>query len=245
MIPPVDNGGVEEKKDDSSMDAFSPPAGATTRNDSSNNLNGEDEGDAVVAEDDEHATGFQAQLHAFADAVFGSCGTAIEAAADFVQQQGCRWGAKRNKKTDDGDGQHDAKPPLSIADELRRLAAIEGRPFPYPANTRSADIPKFLGEDALDDDNISAISQHTLERQLDEAAYARRRLQRPPTTVPVPQPSNSSDCDGGVGKSSATNGSNPPSPTRTFSASSGSSNRNKREGRRHARTGNGTTNEMV
>jgi hypothetical protein len=57
--------------------------------------------------------------------------------------------------------------PLSIAEELRQIAIAEGRdPFAVPLQPRSADIPRFLGEDAvhsIDDDNISAISQHTLE----------------------------------------------------------------------------------
>lgn len=56
------------------------------------------------------------------------------------------------------------QPPLSITEELRKLAQSEGRVF--GGGMRRADIPRFLGEEAVysfDDDNISAISQHTLE----------------------------------------------------------------------------------
>lgn len=65
---------------------------------------------------------------------------------------------------------HYQQQPLSIAEELRQLAIAEGQnpnaPLHQPQQPRSTDIPRFLGEDAvhsIDDDNISAISQHTLE----------------------------------------------------------------------------------
>ena len=58
-------------------------------------------------------------------------------------------------------------PPLSIADELRALAARTGIPLMMPSQRSNRDIPQFLGEDQLDDDdNISAISAHTLEEMV-------------------------------------------------------------------------------
>jgi len=60
-------------------------------------------------------------------------------------------------------------PPLSIADELRQLAAKAGVPFGVPQQRRGEAVPKFLGEDALwedSDDAISAISAHTLEEMV-------------------------------------------------------------------------------
>ena len=55
-------------------------------------------------------------------------------------------------------------PALSIAEELRQLALQQQAPQIHPEFAAPRDIPKFLGEEAgFDDDNISAISQHTLE----------------------------------------------------------------------------------
>jgi hypothetical protein len=81
--------------------------------------------------------------------------------------------------------QQQARPALSIADELRQLAIAEGRnpnAHPVPQAPRSSDIPKFLGEDAvhsIDDDNISAISQHTLEDMARRGYNAVQQQQHP------------------------------------------------------------------
>ena len=175
MIHSGDKGGVEEKKDDSMDNNLSPHV---LRNGQSSS---ED-----VELDDEQTHGFQAQWKKFADAVFGSCGSAIEAASYFVQQQGCRWPSQPPVDTPE---MH--RPPLSIAEELRKLAQRDGRIFQAPS-TRPADIPKFLGEEAVysfEDDNISALSHNTLEDMarhgVVQAQYARRRqsTHTPPSPV--------------------------------------------------------------
>lgn len=89
-------------------------------------------------------------------------------------------------------------PPLSITEELRKLAESEGRVF--GGGMRRADIPRFLGEEAVysfDDDNISAISQHTLEemtkhgikhpvrRKLSSESSQSTSSQPPPPPVPM------------------------------------------------------------
>ena len=84
---------------------------------------------------------------------------------------------------------------LSIADELRKLAAKEGRVF--GGGMRRADIPRFLGEEAVysfDDDNISAISQHTLEEMTRHGVkYPVRRKASGGSSEPgPPDPSRSS-----------------------------------------------------
>lgn len=150
--------GVEEKKDDTEelVHPLSPRATQSQDND-----------------EDEQKHGFQAQMKNFARAIFGSCGTAMEAASVFVGGDGCspRWPAARPSSQQEN---HlptiPQPPPLSIADELRQLAAKEGRPFPpQPYHPRTEGIPKFLGEEAVnsfEEDDISAISQHTLEEMI-------------------------------------------------------------------------------
>lgn len=98
--------------------------------------------------------GFRAQLEELSRIFLGSCGNILDSAR-FL---GCRWPeAQVPQPKEEPD-----RPQLSIADELRRLAAQEGPVY----RPRAADIPRFLGEDAVysfEDDNVSAISQHTLE----------------------------------------------------------------------------------
>ena len=94
--------------------------------------------------------GFRQHLEDMARSVLGSCGNALDSV--FITG-GCRWPEQRDN-TD-----LNTKPPLSIAEELRKLAQLQ-------PPRRNRDIPKFLGEDAVysfDDDEVSALSQHTLE----------------------------------------------------------------------------------
>lgn len=141
------DGGVEEKKDDEPIlaptDQQSPmPAGD---NDPYN----------------EQTDGFQAQVQNLANTILGSCGNALSFLVP--SDGGCRWPGT-NEPARAVPHPAAAKAPLSIADELRNLAAKEGRVF--GGGMRRADIPRFLGEEAVysfEDDNISAISQHTLE----------------------------------------------------------------------------------
>ncbi|GKY90961.1 hypothetical protein MPSEU_000068900 [Mayamaea pseudoterrestris] len=117
---------------------------------------------------------FQEQLQHLARLVLGGCGTAVDAISYFVQD--CRWppptatndhGYNMTHSPVGGDVLHQhhyartPAPALSIAQELQKLAASATRP-----SVRSTDIPKFLGEEAVypfEDDNISCLSQHTLE----------------------------------------------------------------------------------
>jgi hypothetical protein len=139
--------GVEEKKDeDVHLQALSPSM-----------LSQSQEND-----EQERIHGFQAQVENFANIIFGSCGTVIEAASKFVESRTCSQWEKRESAPSH------APAPLSIAEELRKLAEKEGRSFlpQLPNGPIAPDIPKYLGEDAVhsfEDDNISAISQHTLE----------------------------------------------------------------------------------
>ena len=105
---------------------------------------------------DEHS--FTSQLDSLVKTMFGSCTNALEAASFFVQERGggaCRWplhGAAQSSKEKNAANNpvRPAAPPLSIADELRRLAIAEGRdPDARYQPPRPADIPKFLGEDAV------------------------------------------------------------------------------------------------
>lgn len=150
-------GGVEEEKEEG--DNFSPEQLLRNNKDSSQQEAAKDKADVG----DEK--GFRAQLEEFSRFFLGSCSNVIDAAR-FL---GCRWpnheahpgGVSPAAKTGDHHAIPD-RPQLSIAEELRRLAAQEGPVF----RPRAADIPRFLGEDAVysfEDDNVSAISQHTLE----------------------------------------------------------------------------------
>ena len=134
--------------------------------------------------------GLRAQLEEF---ILGSCGSVVEGL-------GCRWNDNNfnNTTTQPIQKTEEARPALSIADELKKLAAQEV-PVLRP---RAQDIPKFLGEDAVysfEDDNVSAISQHTLEEM------ARKGIVHP------------------MCQSNGSNGSNrSPSPGRTQSSTSSS-----------------------
>ena len=193
MIRPGSEGGVEEMKEDAEQ--LSPKA---LKRRSSSQETGEKESTA------EEEKGFRALLESFAQSVFGSCGKVIEAASFFVEGDGCRWPSGRNTSS----RERQTRPPLSIAEELKKLARQEGNVV--QRGHRASDIPKFLGEDAVysfEDDNISAISQNTLEEM------ARNGIVHPMCRR---QSQNS------VGR--------PPSPTRTTSYSTSSSKeRQKRE----------------
>jgi hypothetical protein len=189
MMLPGDKGGVEEKKEDT-MDNLSPTSLLRNRQSSSDDPNQQ----APDEVDDEQTYGFQARLQRLANAIFGSCGNLIEAASCFVSQQGCRWPLEspRNQQSAQRGAQTPPRPPLSIAEELRKLAQSEGRRnfFQPLQGFRRTDIPKFLGEEAVysfDDDNISAISQHTLEEMarhgVVQAHYARRKQPSDPSPV--------------------------------------------------------------
>jgi hypothetical protein len=148
--PPRRDGVEEKKEDDLELDLLplSPRISQSQEN-----------------EEEERKHGFQAQVENFAKIIFGSCGQAMEAASTFVEGKACipRPWQPQGGNLSPRQPQPEA---LSIADELRKLAAQEGRRFELPIQPRAADIPKFLGEEAVqsfEDDNISAISQHTLE----------------------------------------------------------------------------------
>jgi hypothetical protein len=157
---------------------------------------------AIDREDDDARSGFSASVESIAKAILGGCGQVVEAVSLLVQGE-CRWPSRAQDKG--------AKPALSIADELKKLALKEGRPFPTQpvSSERTKDIPKFLGEDAVysfEDDNISAISQHTLEEMV-----ARNGVLHPICRKP-----------------SANSLHTPPSPTRTTSLSTSSSDKRRR-----------------
>ena len=159
MVTPKPEGVEENKEEDPPMAAnqqISPRISKSQEND-----------------EQERTHGFQAQMQNLVEFIFGSCGQALEAASVFAQGQGCdpRWQQQPPAHRQAHAPHVPTSPqpqPLSIADELRQLAAKEGRPFPemLPVHPRAADIPRFLGEDAVrsfEDDEVSAISQHTLE----------------------------------------------------------------------------------
>jgi hypothetical protein len=165
--------------------------------------------EAIGKEDDDAQSGFSASVESIAKAIFGGCGQVVEAASLLVQGE-CRWPSRAQQ------GQKDkgAKPALSIAEDLKKLALKEGRPLfqPQPVSSeRTKDIPKFLGEDAVysfEDDNISAISQHTLEEMVSRNGVS--------VLHPI--------CRQSSGNSIHT----PPSPTRTTSLSTTSSDKRRR-----------------
>lgn len=125
-------------------------------------------------EEEQSRHGFKAKVESLANCMFGSCG---EVVSIFTG------GQVRNRENRDTQSKNGPPPPppLSIADELRKLAAQEGRV--WGSGPRAEDIPRFLGEGAVnsfDDDNISQISQHTLEDLMssgDPVAH-RRMLQQ-------------------------------------------------------------------
>jgi hypothetical protein len=175
MLSPIiacDNGGVEEKKEEVDPERETP---ATTLPSNtirptrllSNGTLEDNTDEEEQTQQQQH--GFQAQLRAFVKTIFGSCGSAIETATFYVQQQCGGGGGVHAQHHEQPNAVQ--RPLISIADELKQLAVTEGRPF-HPA-LRSRDIPKFLGEHAVqdfEDDTISALSQHTLEEQI----YSRR-----------------------------------------------------------------------
>lgn len=137
----LERAGVEEKKEDTSEHPL-------YRSDQ------QPKSEEYVEE--ERKSSFKAQMEQLANCMFGACG---EVASIFSGGQLSNREKHHNKVNDEPP----PPPPLSIADELRKLAAQEGRIWGGP---RAEDIPRFLGEEAVnsfDDDNISQISQHTLE----------------------------------------------------------------------------------
>jgi len=123
--------------------------------------------------------GFSEQLESFARMVFGSCGSAIETASYFIQGQGFKWNNNNNNgmRGPNHCPAGEAKPALSVVEELKKLARQEGR-FWGMTQRRPADIPRFLGEEAVysfEDDNISALSQHTLEEMARKGIEVTRR----------------------------------------------------------------------
>lgn len=118
--------------------------------------------------------------------LLGSCGQAVEAASLFVQGRDCQCPGAIDSPN------KNSRQPLSITEELRKLAMQEGYWQQGLEHERRADIPAFLGEDAvysIDDDNISAISQNTLE---DMARRGVVRMKRKPQVSPMPEATSSS-----------------------------------------------------
>lgn len=202
---PSSEGGVEEKKDDGLL--LPSPMNVRKETPRTDVISDAAQYSPAINEGETHDRSFRDHCEDFARAIFGSCGSAMEAASFFLQNQGCKW-----PSGGDVSPGKNSKPPLSIAEELGKLAMQEGR---YPPDgfkaERPADIPKFLGEHAVksfEDDNISAISANTLEEM------ARKGIVHP-------------YCQGQT--SIQSNSSTPPSPTRTTSLSTNSSKERKKE----------------
>jgi hypothetical protein len=209
MIRTRSDGGVEEKKEEE--DCASPSEGLpAARQKPSATEQDEDF--------DEQRDGFQAQVENVAKALFGTCAHAWNF---LVQGESCARWPRRSSWARQSTPRRQTRPPLSIAEELQKLAAKEGQPFfTGGAGPRRADIPRFLGEEhvySFEDDNISAISQHTLEEMARHGITFRRR-----------------GTDGGdtsVSEQSSDEQQLPPSPTRTMSASTSSSGKERRKRR--------------
>jgi hypothetical protein len=157
------DGGVEEKKDEEALilspSSLQPQIGQPRPSSFLPTPNEE----VVEAPSEAANAGFQDHIEKFAKSIFETCGTAVS----FLLrggEDGCQWPVGGDPHRLRRKSAAPAKPPLSITEELRKLAEAEGRVF--GGGMRRADIPRFLGEEAVysfDDDNISAISQHTLE----------------------------------------------------------------------------------
>lgn len=158
------DGGVEEKKDEEAVvlspSSLQPQSG---QHRPSSFLPPRNE-DVVEVPSEATNAGFQDHIEKFAKSIIESCGSAVS----FLLrggEEGCQWpGGGGDPNRIRRRSAAPANPPLSITEELRKLAEAEGRVF--GGGMRRADIPRFLGEEAVysfDDDNISAISQHTLE----------------------------------------------------------------------------------
>jgi hypothetical protein len=220
--PPIINqnsdGGVEEKKDDEpvtlSPDRHFPHTNGLHHQYSSGHFpsNGAPNDAEAAAEamnnnnssssrNPHKQDGFQAHIQNFVRTIVESC----ESVVTFLVrggEGGCPWPGNNNGGGMTPTNHRPAavvNPPLSITEELRKLAESEGRVF--GGGMRRADIPRFLGEEAVysfDDDNISAISQHTLEemtkhgirqpvrRKLSsESSQSTSSLQPPPVPMKV------------------------------------------------------------
>lgn len=194
--PPValcDVGGVEEAKEDEPFSPLSLP----NRNTSIVHHSVQDRQPSEEEDEERETTkSLPQQIQQFARSLMVSCGLALS-----VMSDGCtKW--PPNHQDPVPAESHHGKAPLSIADELRKLAVKEGRVF--GGGMRHKDIPRFLAEDAVysfEDDDVSAISQNTLEEMMRHGVrYPIRRK----------------------ASSHSSNEAQPPEPTRTFSASTDS-----------------------
>lgn len=164
------DGGVEEKKEDEpvtlSPDHHAPHTNGLHHRYSSGHF--PNDAAAAAAETVNNTNqpkqdGFKAHIQNFVKSIIESC----ESVVTFLArggEGGCPWPGSGGVTSPNRRPAAVVHPPLSITEELRKLAESEGRVF--GGGMRRADIPRFLGEEAVysfDDDNISAISQHTLE----------------------------------------------------------------------------------
>ena len=104
----------------------------------------------------EHEYDFEEQLQRSISDLFGLFGAAIEAVIVLAEGEACCCADEIGVGSRVKYG-HET-PPLSIVEALRKTTRKR--------ENRAMDIPMFLGEDSvrsIDDDNISAISQETLE----------------------------------------------------------------------------------
>lgn len=155
------DGGVEEKKDEEIMILSPSSLQPQTGQQRPSSFLPTREDALETSQTETVNEGIQDHIGNFAKSIFETCGTAVS----FLWrggEDGCHWPGRSDRVRRRSAAP--AKPPLSITEELRKLAEAEGRVF--GGGMRRADIPRFLGEEAVysfDDDNISAISQHTLE----------------------------------------------------------------------------------
>ena len=193
--PPVslcEIGGVEEAKEDEPFSPLSFPH----RNTSLVQHTAQERQPSNDEDEDRGSKTLPQQIQQLANQVMVSCGAALSVVSD-----GCAKWPPNPPEGPVAESQH-GKVPLSIADELRKLAVKEGRVF--GGGMRHKDIPRFLAEDAVylfEDDDVSAISQNTLEEMM-----------RHGIKYPIRRKASSHSSDGAQ----------PPEPTRTFSASTGS-----------------------
>jgi hypothetical protein len=166
-------GGVEEKKEDEPEILF-PKANTHLQSPLSDGAAAAGDHNDTVEETEGC---FQSQVQNFATTVLSSCGNALS----FLGWPGTST-------------QHRGavpRAPLSITEELRKLAAKEGRVF--GGGMRRADIPRFLGEEGVysfEDDNISAISQNTIEEMAKHGIKypVRRKSSESSQNTPPPPP---------------------------------------------------------
>lgn len=174
-------GGVEEAKEGEPISPISPQPKSSFQSAE------EQVPETTIPPENNQSASFVGWIESLFSNILGSCGNAL-----MFMQESC--GVQQQPIH----VPRPAKPPLSITDELRKLAAKEGRVF--GGGMRRADIPRFLGEEAVysfEDDNISAISQNTLE-ELTKHGISFRKQQSvesdgSPVPDPVPTHSNSTE----------------------------------------------------